>query len=82
MSEARISNTDSPDGFKKPNLSMKYIQLRKMNMDHLLNTGVDILQKKPKNALTGKNSAPAKFPKLSNIVILLSGNYDIFIILK
>ena len=29
--------------------------------------GVDILQKKPKNALTGKNSAPAKFPKLSNI---------------
>ena len=30
-------------------------------------TGVDILQKKPKNALTGKNSAPAKFPKLSNI---------------
>jgi len=29
--------------------------------------GVDILQKKTKNALTGKNSAPAKFPKLSNI---------------
>ena len=32
--------------------------------------GVDILQKKPKNAPTGKNSAPAKFPKLSNISII------------
>ena len=30
-------------------------------------TGVDILQKKPKNALTGKNSAPAKLSNISRI---------------
>ena len=28
-----------------------------------LKSGVDILQKKPKNAQRGKNSAPAKLPK-------------------
>ena len=29
--------------------------------------GVDILQKKAKNALRGKNSAPAKFPQPSKM---------------
>ena len=30
-------------------------------------SGVDILQKKAKNALRGKNTAPAKFPQPSKI---------------
>jgi hypothetical protein len=34
---------------------------------NIKNSGVDILQKKPKNALRGKNSAPAKFPHPSKI---------------
>ena len=50
----------------------------------MLISGVDILQKKAKNALRGKNSAPAKFLKPSKIsknqVISLPTNYDIFMI--
>ena len=45
----------------------RFLSLAVAALDSAELIGVDILQKKPKNAPEGKNSAPAKFPEFSKI---------------